>query len=80
VTTGTISGSSYLYGRESNTNTVFTTANTVATNIPSIESSYWSPVTYYDHENSVNEQNKSITVLKSQFAPKVARQLKDLLK
>lgn len=80
VTTGTISGSSYLYGRESSTNTVFTTANTVATNIPSIESSYWSPVTYYDHENSVNEQNKSITVLKSQFAPKIARQLKDLLK
>lgn len=80
ATTGTISGSSYLYGRESATNTVFTTATSVANTIPSIETPYWSPVTHYDYESSVNERNKSILVLKSQFAPKVARQLKDLLK
>lgn len=80
VTTGTISGSSYLYGRESKSNTAFTTANSVANTIPSIESPYWSPVTYYDYETDVNEKNKSILVLKSQFAPKLARQLKEILK
>ena len=80
VTTGTISGSSYLYGRESKSNTLFTTANSVANTIPSIENPYWSSVTYYDYETDVNEKNKSILVLKSQFAPKLARQLKEILK
>jgi hypothetical protein len=80
VTTGTIGGSSTLKGRESGANTLFTTANSVANNIPAIETSFWSPVTYLEHETEINEKNKSILVLKSQFAPKVARQLKDLLR
>lgn len=80
VTTGTISGSSVLTGRESGTNTVFTAATSVANNIPAVETSFWSPVTYHEHETEINERNKSILVLKSQFAPRVARQLKDLLR
>lgn len=80
VTTGTITGSSYVYGRESTTNTIFTTATSVANLIPATESAYWSPVTYYDYENSINERNKSILVLKSQYGPRVARQLKEVLK
>lgn len=80
VTTGTITGSSRLSGRESGANTVFTTATSVANVIPTVETSFWSPVTYHDHETEINERNKSILVLKSQFAPKVARQLKDLLR
>jgi hypothetical protein len=80
TTTGTISGSSFLRGRESGANTAFTAANSVANNIPAIEASYWSPVTYFEYETDINERNKSILVLKSQFAPKVARQLRDLLK
>lgn len=80
VTTGTIDGSSVLTGRESNTETVFTNAQSVANNIPASETAYWSPVTYYEHEQEINEQNKSILVLKSQYAPTVTKQLKDLLK
>ena len=80
VTTGTISGSSVLVGRESGTNTVFTSATSVANTIPAVETSFWSPVTYHDYETEINERNKSILVLKSQFAPRVARQLKDLLR
>lgn len=80
VTTGTITGSSKLKGRESGTNTVFTTASLVANNIPSVETAYWSPVTHYEYEEELNERNKSILVLKSQFAPKAAKQLKTLLR
>jgi hypothetical protein len=80
VTTGTISGSSYLYGRESNSNTQFTAAVSVANNIPTGEANFWSAVTHYEYETEINERNKSILVLKSQFAPKVARQLRDVLK
>lgn len=79
IDTGTISGS-YLYGRESKSNTVFTTATVVANNIPSSESVYWSAVTYYDYENEINEKNKSINVLNSTYSTAAARQLKDLLK
>lgn len=80
VTTGTISGSSYLYGRESQTNTVFTAANSVANTIPATETQYWSPVTYYEHEQEINERNKSILVLQSQYTTDIAKQLKALLK
>lgn len=79
-TGGTISGSSYLYGRESGSNTQFTSANLVSSNIPAVETSFWSPVTHYEYETEINEKNKSILVLKSQFAPQLARQLKDILR
>jgi hypothetical protein len=77
---GTISGSSYLYGRESQANVVFTSVTTLANNIPSIESSYWSPVTYYDYENEINERNKSILVLQKRYSTKAASQLKNILR
>ena len=80
ATTGTITGSSYLYGRESETNTVFTTAESVVNNIPVGESSFWSPVTYFDYENEVNERNKSILVQKKEYSSKASKQLKDLLR
>jgi hypothetical protein len=80
TTSGTITGSSYLYGRESNTNTVFSTASLVANNIPAAESPYWSPVTYFEYETEINEQNKSILVLKKEYSSKAAKQLKDLLR
>lgn len=80
VTTGTITGSSYLYGRESRSNTVFTTATSVANNIPSTETQYWSPVTYYEYEQEINERNKSILLLQSQYTSLVSKQLKQLLK
>ena len=80
VTTGTITGSSRLTGRESNANSTFTTAVSVANNIPAVETAYWSPVTQIEYENEVNERNKSILVLKSQFAPNAARELKNLLR
>jgi hypothetical protein len=80
VTTGTITGSSYIKGRESLTNTAFTTATSVANNIPTAETGYWSPVTLYDYETEINERNKSILVLKSQFSSGIARELKNLLR
>lgn len=77
---GTISGSSTLYGRESQTNVVFTAAAALANNIPSAELSFWSPVTHYEYENEVNQRNKSIFVLDKRYATKMSQQLKNLLK
>jgi len=80
VTTGTITGSSFMKGRESLTNTAFTSAVSVANNIPTAEAGYWSPVTLHDYETEVNERNKSILVLKSQFSSGIAKELKNLLR
>ena len=79
VTTGAI-GSSYLYGRDSKTNTAFTAINSSTLNIPADEASFWSPVTYFDYENELNERNKSILVLKSEYSGNVSKQLKQLLR
>lgn len=77
---GTITANSNLKGTESNSNTTFSEVNILANNIPVAETSFWSPVSYYDYENEINERNKSIQVLDSSFLPNVSRQLKTLLR
>jgi len=79
TTTGTIVSASYLYGNESGVNTHFTTATSIANNISTVESSYWSPVYYYDYENEINQKNKSIRALNSQYSKQISAELKTLL-
>jgi len=74
-----ISGNSYIYGLESGTNTAFTTATNVIDNISLDEIVYWSPVTYYDYENSKNQYNSTIRVLDSAYSTTVSNNLKTLL-
>ena len=80
TTTGNVVGSCYLSGRESFTNTVFTSVTLLADNIRADESGYWSPVTYFDYESNVNERNKSIIVLNAGFSDQISRQLKELMR
>lgn len=80
VTTGTIGAGSYLYGRDSRANSAFTAATLVASSVPADETSFWSPVNYYEYENELNERNKSILVLKSEYSSNVSKQLKQLLR
>ena len=61
-------------------NTAFTAINSSTLNIPADEASFWSPVTYFDYENELNERNKSILVLKSEYSGNVSKQLKQLLR
>ena len=77
--TGTVVGTCTLAGRESSKTTAFTAVTTLANNITSDESVYWSPVTYYEYESNVNERNKSIRLLNSGYSDQVSRQLKELM-
>ena len=77
---GTITANSYLYGRESKANTVFTSVTSLANNIPSSESSYWDPVTYFQYELEINEKNKSIQVLDKRYSTQISKELKRLMK
>jgi len=67
-------------GKESSANQVYTDAALVVNNIPSSELAYWEPVYAYDHENEINERNKSIQVLKSDYSDQISRELSNLMR
>lgn len=75
-----ISGSSYIYGTESGVNTVFTSATSIANNIPADEEAYWAPVTYFNYERDKNEFNRTIRVLEKNYSQQISDNLKQLLK
>ena len=75
----TISGSSYIYGRESEINTIFTSATLVSNNIAPEEEVYWKGITHYDDELEKNEFNRTIKVLDSSLAGNAVIGLLDLL-
>jgi len=77
---GTITANSYLYGRESKANTVFTNTTSLANNIPSSEVTYWDPVTYFQYELEINEKNKSIQILEKRHSTQISKELKRLMK
>lgn len=67
-------------GRESGVQLIYTTASVVANNIPTGELNYWEPVYMYDYENEINERNKSIQVMKSDYSGQIAKELKNLMR
>lgn len=75
----TVTGSSYIYGSESEANTIFTGVSYSANNISSEEESYWNAVTYYDYEMMKNEYNKTIRVLDNRYNTTAINDLKRLL-
>jgi hypothetical protein len=68
-----------LFNKETGSNTTFTSQIYIANNIPADEASFWSPVTYFDYETEINEQNKSIRLLNSQYYSPMAQNLKTIL-
>jgi len=70
----------YVMGRETRAKILYTNATLITNNIPVNETTYWSPVYYYEYEAEINEKNKSIQVLKKQYSTQIAGELKALLK
>jgi hypothetical protein len=75
-----ITGSSYIYGVESHTNSVFTAASLIVSNIPAGEETYWEPITIYESEIEKNETHKSIKILSKGYSLQAANELENLLK
>ena len=72
-------GQKYLYGTESGSNTQFTSSTILSSAIPLTETTYWSPVTYYDYETAKNDYNRSILVLNNKYASQAVQQLANLV-
>jgi hypothetical protein len=77
--TVSVTSNSYIYGKESQVNTHFSTVMVMANNIPAAEEIYWSPVTYLEYETERNEFNKTINVLESNLKDTMVENLKDLM-
>jgi len=76
----TPSGGSYIYGTESEANTIFTSFNYCSNNISTEEETYWKAVTYYDYENNKNEFNKTVRILDNRYNGVAINDLKRLMK
>jgi hypothetical protein len=74
-----ITGSSYVYGTESGTNTAFTATSSIANTIVTGEEIYWDPVTIYDYESDKNESRKSIKVIDSGVSGALSSKLTELM-
>ena len=76
-----ITANSYIYGQESTVNSSFINnslgayigSTIIAQNLSPEEEIYWVPVTYYDYENELNENNKTIRVLDSRYTSMLLR-------
>lgn len=75
-----ITPTSYVYGTESSVNTIFTAVTSISNNIVEEELSYYTPVTYLEHENEKNEYNKSVRVIDSNLKQTMVNNLKDLMR
>lgn len=78
--TVTITGNSYISGRESLINTAFSNSTLIAENIVDEEEVYWKPITYWEYETEKNEFNKTIRVLDNRFTSEVVYNFKTLMK
>lgn len=70
----------YIYGTESFVNTAVTEVNTISTNIPEDEVSYWKAYSYYDYEYEKNEFNRSIRVMDNDLSEIAVNSLTETLK
>ena len=52
----------------------------LAENITAEVAKFWSPVTFYEYENEVNEYNKTVRVMDSRYKAQAAQDLKRLMK
>lgn len=76
----TITANSYIYGEQSLANTQMTVQALAQQVIPSVETSYWSPVYCYDYEQEQNEMNKSIRVMDSRYSTQISAELRKVLR
>lgn len=74
-----LNGNSYIYGTESNCNTVVTAVTAIANNISEEEMVYWKPITYYDYELEINNYNKTVRLIDKTQAPLAVSNLRTLL-
>lgn len=69
----------YIYGTESNVNSMLIDSNSITTNIPDDELNYYKAYSLYDYEEELNEYNRSIKVIEKDYTAQIVDDLNTLL-
>lgn len=77
--TVSITGSSYIYGNETNVNTAFSNSTLIVSNLSDEEEIYWKAIKYYDFENDRNEFNKTVRVIDNRFTYDIVKNFERLM-
>lgn len=75
-----ITSNSYIYGKESNSNAIFTTSTVQIENLKPEEEVYWKPVFLIDIEMEKNEFNKSLRLIDSNYSQEIVKNFRELMK
>jgi len=68
-------------GADSAANTTLTASPTILKqNIPTAELSYWSPISFYEYEDQLNESKKHLKLISSEYASMAEDNLSQLMK
>ena len=76
---GSLSTSYNLKGGDSNANATVSSVTTLSTVIPAALQSYFSPVSFYDYEDEINEQKKNIRLIDVSYIQSIEEEFKRLL-
>lgn len=76
--TGTLS--STITGQQSNATATVGTVTTISETLASTEAAFWSPVTYFEHEQELNEAKKAIKLLDVRYRNQAEEDLKRIMK
>lgn len=77
--TGTFSNTYSLVGEDSSSVASYTTSNVISYSIPESEAQYWSPVTLYDHEISLNEKRRTVNVINKNFIGEIQSSFENIV-
>ncbi len=77
VVHGTINANSNLTSEVTGKSIRFTSGTLLHNNLTDIEVTYWDPVTYYEYETDLNEQNRSIQLLDSGYVNQVIHEIEN---
>lgn len=68
-----------VFSEDSDAAASVTTVTTISETIPATEAVYFSPVTYYEFEDNINEQKRAINVLDKSYQESVSIQFRQLM-
>ena len=76
---GNWSTSHNIKGSTSGANATVSTINTISTSISTDIQDYFSPVSFYDYENEINEERKNIKLIDVAYVQSIEKEFKQLL-
>ena len=76
---GTFNAGLPIVGFNTSTQTTPITVTVMVENIPTVEQTYWRAVSYYDYEELLNEQRKTVKLIDKRYAEQAQLNLQSVM-